>query len=231
MRIKLMYRGSSSLWNVSLGFRSTRKVENHWFRSLPDLQQVSVLRCFLLKGKEVREVELHAFSDTSSHGYGACVYIRCVYSDASVQCSLVMGKSRVAPLKRVTVPRLELVAAVLSAQLCSVIQNEMDFSFSRVCLWTDASVVLRCILNSSLRFEMFVANRIEQLHTMTSPDQWRFVPGTMNPADIASRGLLPEKVKCADLWFFGRPFFMQTCDQWPEQPSFLPMRTVVLKNI
>ena len=81
-----------------------------------------------------------------------------------------MGKSRVAPLKRVTVPRLELVAAILSAKLCNVIQNEMDFSFSCVCLWTDASVVLHYILNSSSRFETFVANRIEQLHTMTSPD-------------------------------------------------------------
>ena len=98
----------------------------------------------------------------------------------------------------------------------------MDFSFSRVCFWTDASVVLRCILNSSSRFETFVANRIEQLHTMTSPDQWRFVPGTMNPADIASRGLLPEKVKCADFWFSEPPFLMQNCDQWPEQPSFVP---------
>ena len=117
---------------------------------------------------------------------------------------------------------MELAAAVLSAKLCSIIQNKMDFSFSRVCFWTDASVVLRCILNSSSRFETFVANRIEQLHTMTSPDQWRFVPGTMNPVDIASRGLLPEKVKCADFWFSGPPFLMQNCDQWPEQPSFVP---------
>ena len=210
-------------WDESIGVVPGLELRwRKWFKSLPDLQQVSVPRCFLLKGKEVREVELHAFSDASSHGYGACVYIRCVYSDASVQCSLVMGKSRVAPLKRVTVSRLELVAAVLSAKLCSVIQNEMDFSFSRVCFWTDASVVLRYILNSSSRFETFVANRIEQLHNMTSPDQWRLVPGTMNPADIASHGLFPEKVKCADLWFFGPPFLMQTCDQWPEQPSFLP---------
>ena len=156
---------------------------------------------------------MHAFSDASSHDYGACVYICCGYTDASVQCSLVMGKSRVAPLKCVTVPRLELAAAVLSAKLCSIIQNEMDFSFSRVCFWTDASVVLRCTLKSSSPFEIFVANRIEQLPTMTSPDQWRFVPGTMNLVDIASRGLLPEKVKCADFWFSGPSFLMQNRGQ------------------
>ena len=88
-----------------------------WFKFLLDLQQVSVPRCFLLRGKEVREVQLHAFFD--SHSYGACLYIFRVYTDASLQCSLVMGKSRVAPLKRVSVPRLKLEAAVLSAS-CAV---------------------------------------------------------------------------------------------------------------
>ena len=177
-----------------------------WFKSLPDLQQVSVPRCFLLKGKKVREVELHAFSDASSHGYGACVYIRCVYSDASMQCSRMMGKSRVAPLKRVTVPRLELVTAVLSAKLCSVIQNEMDFSFNRVCFWTDASVVLRYILNSSSQLETFVPNRIEQLHTMTSPDQWRFVPG-LRTLPILRRAVCFRKNKVCQFVFFWTTFF------------------------
>ena len=128
-------------------------------------------------------------------------------------------------LKCVTVPCLELAAAVLSAKLCSIIENEIDFSFSRVYFWTNASLVLRYILNFSSQFETFVANRIEQLHTMTSPDQWRFVPGIVNPVDVASCGLLPEKVKCANLWFSGPPFLMQNCDQWPEQPPFLPNLT------
>ena len=88
-----------------------------------------------------------------------------------VQCSLLMGKSHVAPLKRVTVRCLKLAAAVLFAKLCSIIQNEMDFSFSRVCFSIDASVVLRYILNSSLRFETFIANSIKQLHGVMPPDQ------------------------------------------------------------
>ena len=195
---------------------------HEWFKSLPELQQVSVPRCFLLSRGEVIRLELHAFSDASTQGYGVCVYIRAVYADTTVRCLLVMGKSRVAPVKRVTVPRLELVAAVLSAKLCNMICRELDFTFNNVFLWTDASVVLRYILNSSSRFELFVANRVEQLHRMTSPEQWRFVPGVQNPADIASRGLTPKRMDCLTLWFNGPPFLMLPRDQWPEQPSFLP---------
>ena len=95
--------------------------QRNWLKSLPNLQQVRVPRCFLLRGKEVREVQLHAFSDASSHGNRACVYICCVYTDASVQCSLVIGNSRVVLLKRVIVPRLKFAAPVLSAKLCSII--------------------------------------------------------------------------------------------------------------
>jgi len=87
------------------------------------------------------------FCDASSHGYGACAYVRVVYEDY-VQCSLVIGKSGVAPLKPVTIPRLELTAAVLAAKLGTMVSRELECFLSRVVYWTDATVVLRYLNNT-----------------------------------------------------------------------------------
>ena len=80
-----------------------------------ELEQVELARCVLPHGQAAR-IELHTFADASTVGYGACTYLRVVYRNGSVHCSLILGKSRVAPLKRVSIPRLELVAAVLAAK-------------------------------------------------------------------------------------------------------------------
>ena len=192
-----------------------------WFKALPELSQLHLSRCILSAAKKPARIELHTFTDASTVGYGACSYTRVVYVDDSVQCCLLMGKSRVAPVKRMTIVRLELVAAVVGAKLAALICRELNLTFSDVYFWTDASVVLRYIRNSSSRFDTFVANRVEMLHTLTCVDQWRYVPGNSNPADIASRGLLPSKINNADLWFEGPPFLLKGMNEWPEQPDFV----------
>ena len=91
-----------------------------------------------------------------------------------------------------------------------------------VFFWTDATVVLRYLNNSSSRFEAFVGNRIELLHTLTAVAQWRYVPTHDNPADIASRGISPKLCVRADLWFRGPSFLLSDSNvEWPEQPNFL----------
>ena len=191
-----------------------------WFGSLPKLEQVEVIRC-ILPDNNTKRVELHTFSDASTVGYGACSYLRSVCSDGVVYCNLNMGKSRVAPIKRISIPRLELVAAVLSARLSNLIKNELDLTIDEEYYWTDATVVLRYINNSSSRFEMFIANRVELLHTLTSVTQWRYVPTNENPADLSSRGIPPKMCCSADLWFKGPPFLFFNSEHWPEQLKFL----------
>ena len=121
--------------------------------------------------------ELHTFSDASTVGYGACSHLRCVYGDGSIEVNFVMGKSRVTPIKFIGVPRLGLVAAVLGAKLNAKICNELDLIVNRVYYWTNAVVVLRYIHNTSTRFEVFIANRLNVLHALTSVDQWKRIPG------------------------------------------------------
>ena len=163
--------------------------QNHWFQALPELQHVPLERSFTLLDREIKNVELHTFADASTKSYGVCSYLRVLNVDGLIKCHFVMGKSNVAPLKSISIPRLELTAAVLAAKLSAFIVRELEFEFSRIVFWSDATVVLRYINNTSSRFRTFVANRIELIHTLTLADQWRYVLTDLNPADIASRGV------------------------------------------
>ena len=140
------------------------------------------------------------------------------YDDDFVTCRFVSGKSRVTPLRPVTIPGLELTAAVLAAKLGSVVCKELQYSFERVVFWSDATVVLRYI-NSY--FKMFTANRTETIYTLSSAHEWRYVPTDLNPADIASRGLTPDNIDAAKSWLHGPEFLLEDERQWPEQPDFL----------
>jgi len=92
-----------------------------WFKALPELSQLHLNRCILSADKKQAIIELHTFTDASTIGYGTCSYARVVFVNGSVQCYLLMGKSRVASVKRMTIPRLELVAAVIGAKLSHLI--------------------------------------------------------------------------------------------------------------
>ena len=209
-------------WDKELTTRPGLKVEwDRWCNVLPLLESVSLDRSFTVLGKKVTRYELHTFCDASTYGYGACSYLRVLYDDSEVRCCFVMGKSRVAPLKPVSVPRLELVAAVLAAKLSALIVREFQINLSAVYLWTDAVVVLRYLHNTSTRFETFVANHIELLHTLSSLNQWHYVPTKLNPADIASRGVWPDKVNAVNVWFKGPEFLFGNFSNWPKQPDFL----------
>ena len=190
-----------------------------WVTGLKYLAHVSVPRSFKLLGLVCVRKELHVFCDASTFGYGAVCFVRTIYADQTVNCVFCMGKSRVAPLKPVSVPRLELTAATIGVKLSAFICNQLEFEFSCVYFWTDAVIVLRYIRNTASRFHTFVANRVHLIQSLTSPDQWRYVPTDCNPADIASRGLMPNKVDTADLWFNGPPFLLEYHVDWPEQPE------------
>ncbi len=88
-----------------------------------------------------------------------------------------------------TVPRLELTAATLAVKVDKQIRQELDLPITCVIFWTDSTIVLRYIRNTSKRFHTFVANRLQMIHDASSPQQWHHVPTNLNPADLASRGL------------------------------------------
>eukprot|EP00057_Strongylocentrotus_purpuratus_P004676 XP_003729220.2 PREDICTED: uncharacterized protein LOC100890809 [Strongylocentrotus purpuratus] len=119
-----------------------------------------------------------------------------------------MGKSRVAPIKIVTVPRLELAAAVLSVRMSSFLRTELGLKFDREVFWTDSRVVLGYIKNESRCFHVFVANRVRQIRDESSPLQWRHIGTKVNPADGASRGLMVDQVESSK-WLAGPDFLWE----------------------
>ena len=128
---------------------------------MPKLTQLSVPRCYKHERfGEVQNQSLHIFSDASETGYGVVCYPRKVDTNNQVSVSLVLGKSRVAPIKSITIPRLELTAAALSVKLSTLVKEELQ---SALCLnevfWTDSMITLDYITNDVRRFRVFVANR------------------------------------------------------------------------
>ena len=133
----------------------------------------------------LQNVQLHHFSDASEVRYGAASYLRLVADNGRMHCGLVMAKSRVAPLKTVTIPRMDLTATVVSVKMHKFITEQLDLPINKTVFWTDSTIVLQYIRNEATRFQTFVANRHSTIHDTSSPYQWRHVDSLRNPADYA----------------------------------------------
>lgn len=186
-----------------------------WRAELPSLQNLRIPRCHKPeKFDEVRKAELHHFSDACQDGYGQCSYIRLVDRNGSIQCSLVMGKSRVTPLKPITIPRLELTAALVSSKISSMLRKEMDYEEIKEVFWTDSQTVLGYIGNDARRFHVFVGNRVQEIREHTTPEQWHYVGTKANPADVASRGAGAQELIDNSLWWHGPDFLWNSSESW-----------------
>ena len=150
-------------WDTPLPEELKQRWE-HWKESLFHLERLKIQRCLKPAGfDEVVTAELHHFSDASTSGYGQCTYLRLLNRESKVHCSLIIGKSRVAPLKHVTIPRLELVAALVSVKISALLQRELEYENVTEWFWTDSKIVLGYIANNARRFHVFVANRVQQI--------------------------------------------------------------------
>lgn len=174
------------------------------------MRNLNIQRCFKPPDfGSVVSAKLHHFSDASLSGYGQCFYLRLIDDKQQVNCSLVMSKSRVAPLKAITIPRYELPAAVVSVKVSDIIQRELNLPAVTNFYWTDSKIVLGYISNDSRRFQIFVANRVQLIHDHTNASEWRYVDTSENPADIASRRASVEQLLNRPDWFHGPSFLKQ----------------------
>ena len=191
-----------------------------WRGELHALAELKIRRCYKPDNfGHVKTVELHSFSDASVNGYGQCSYLRMINDRDEVHCALVMAKSRVTPLKPVTVPRLELTAAVVSTKISSLLQKELNYQDMQEFFWTDSRVVLGYISNEARRFHTFVANRVQAIRDHASPEQWRYVDTKDNPADDASRGLGANELIRSERWWNGPNFLWKPL---PNETNFDP---------
>ena len=172
---------------------------------LESLKEVRVPRFVLVEA--VEHVELHGFSDSSKEVYCAVVYLRVLYKN-SVKVSLLSSKTKVAPMKELTIPRLELSGCVLLTKLLKDILSALEdrLKISNVFGWSDSKVSLHWIKGKEKSWKPWVENRVVNIRKVVDRDRWCFVPGEINPADIPTR-LAKDLIDCfSSLWYFGPSF-------------------------
>jgi hypothetical protein len=153
------------------------EVKEHWQgiqQNLPMIRRMLIDR-LVLSEEKVTKVELHGFSGASELAYGACLYIRSIAVHGKVTTKLLCSKSRVAPLKRLSLPRLELCAAVLLADMYQASSRALKVSFTRIRFWTDSMVVLAWPSSPATRWKTFVANRVSRIHEITAVENWNHI--------------------------------------------------------
>ncbi|GFT63869.1 integrase catalytic domain-containing protein [Trichonephila clavipes] len=193
-----------------------------WCKELPLLDNLRIPRLVLdSTNDEVSDlIEIHIFCDASKLAYGAAAYVK-VRKQNEVLVNLITSKTRVAPLKAVTLPRLELLGALVAARLSSRVQEIVRKKKEcKVFHWTDSKIVLFWIKGSSKRWKQFVANRVQEISELTDPDSWFHCSGQDNPSDFLSRGLSVDTLISNNKWWTG-PAFLRT-DELPKTVSECP---------
>ncbi|XP_034536205.1 uncharacterized protein LOC117810467 [Notolabrus celidotus] len=193
---------------------------SNWERELPELANITLPRAYSPPkvATETTEYTLHVFCDASEQAYGSVAYLTTKVDDA-VNVSFVMARSRVAPKRQQSMPRLELCAALTGAQLSSLIHQELTLSITQTFLWTDSTTVLTWMTSESCRFKVFVGTRVSEIQELTAMHTWRYVDTANNPADDLTRGKTLAELATSSRWIQGPPFLGGSPDSWPSLPS------------
>ncbi|XP_076238654.1 uncharacterized protein LOC143181881 [Calliopsis andreniformis] len=170
-------------------------------------------------GADTTSVELHGFCDASLAAYSAVTYLRVTTIDNGVFTSLLMAKTRVAPIKTQSIPVLELNGAVLLAELILHVRDSLAMKIDRVVCWTDSTIALAWLKKHPSTWKVIVANRVSKIQTALPNAEWRYVPTRSNPADLNSRGIDTAEFLQSNLWTFGPTWLSEAEAQWPAIPA------------
>ncbi|XP_066933479.1 uncharacterized protein [Clytia hemisphaerica] len=204
-------------WDEPLDVK-TNEVWSQWLKELSQLSKsIRIPRSLDLILESSQLVQLHVFCDASERAFAAAAYIR-VEECGAVRVHIIMAKTRVAPIKQISLPRLELQGAVMAVRIKETINKEFDHDFEQTIFWTDSTLNLQCINNEERRFRTFVANRISEIREHSEVSQWKFVPGKTNPSDLATR---EEGLKAVedDVWLNGPAYLRLPESEWPSIPK------------
>ncbi|KAK3736377.1 hypothetical protein QZH41_006148 [Actinostola sp. cb2023] len=213
--------GMQQLWQLGLDWDEELppEVQNKWISLLQEMEELDnvSLERGLFATNAVEPPSLCVFADASQDAFGACAYIRHRKDDGTYAVKFIAAKSRVAPLKQLTIPRLELQAAVLATRLAKAICEESRLQFNSVKFFTDSMIVLAWIHSTSANFKPFVSSRIGEIQSNSDPNQWRHVPGEENVADEVSRGIAVSDLN--GRWKNGPEFLQLPEEDWMQESA------------
>ncbi|CAG2215236.1 unnamed protein product [Mytilus edulis] len=196
-------------------------VQQQWMELARDLEfstNTELPRQFLTESTDEPK-QLHVFVDASQRAYGSAVYITNGH-----QSTLVFAKSRVAPIKTLTLPQLELMAAVIGARIAAHVKSAL--SINKVTYWSDSQIVLHW-LTTTKHLKKFLHNRITEIKSLTQDSEWKYCPTNDNPADLLTRGISASQLADAKLWYNG-PEWINCSTSWPQ---WTPNTCILLTNI
>ncbi|XP_018395111.1 PREDICTED: uncharacterized protein LOC108773703, partial [Cyphomyrmex costatus] len=189
-----------------------------WQNYISDLPRLDCIRVPRWTGQHKDNLwfEVHGFADASNRAYAAVTYLRVVHSSTNFQVSLLSAKTKVAPVKTLSIPRLELSAVVLLGRLLQWTKKSLGLSHVPIYGWTDSTIVLSWLKQHPSTWTTFVANRVSELQTSLPSISWNHVSSRENPADCASRGLSAAELASHKLWWSGPPWLKRASTSWPK---------------
>lgn len=204
-----------------------------WINLLPEVEKIRIPRCYSFKisPEEPKETQLHVFVDASENAFAAVAYFR-ISTSNHVECSLIGAKTKVAPQQPMSIPRLELQAAVLGARLANSIIEGHALKVDRKIMWSDSKTVLSWLYSDARKYKQFVAFRIGELLETTNVSDWRWIPTKLNVADDATKWQQTPDFNPTSRWFVGPEFLQKTEENWPENQTakILPNGNEELKS-
>ncbi|UYV85166.1 hypothetical protein LAZ67_X004794 [Cordylochernes scorpioides] len=186
-------------------------IKSNWNKfktQLSCLKEIKIPRYLNSSSSEIEELQLHGFCDASLNAYSAVFYSKTRFKNQKIKIILITSKTKVAPLKTITIPRLELSSALLLAQLNQVILESFPFQPDKTFLWTDSQICIDWIRSDASRWKAFVSNRVSSIQNLTQITDWFHVSSQDNPADCASRGIMPQDLVNHRIWWRG-PIWLQ----------------------
>lgn len=185
-------------------------LENKWRKyktTFCQIETIDIERCITSKSADIND--LFGFADASEICYGACVYlVRYNMNNTHTTTQLICSKSRIAPVKTKPIPKLELSAALLLAELINVVKRTLNININRIKYFTDSMIVISWLKKDPSNWKPFVANRTSKIQELSDIDSWFHVSTNQNPADILSRGCDPIELKSKSLWWNGPEEFI-----------------------
>lgn len=208
----------------------TQEIAFEWSQfcdNLKHIENVKIPRWLGINKDSV--LQIHGFADASEKAYGVAFYLR-ANNDDIITTNLVFSKTRVAPIKRFTVPKLELSAAHLMSLLLEEVCAAHNVDIKNCFLWTDSMIVLHWINKCPTKLDTFTGNRVAIIQEKTEKAQWKHIATKQNPADIASRGIFPNEIVDNVLWWNGPSFLTEKIDHWPRNAIKLKNSDIEIIN-